>query len=39
MENNNLKKDIEEFDQTINQCENIDVKIKEAIEEIEKLKS
>ena len=39
MENNNVKKDIEEFDQTINMCENIDEKIKEAIEEIEKLKS
>ena len=38
-ENERLKKEIEEFVETINQCENIEEKIKEAMEQLEQLKS
>ena len=38
-ENNNIKKEIEEFDKTINECADIDDKIKEAQEQLNKLKS
>ena len=38
IDNNNIKKEIEEYDETINQCEDIDDKIKEALEQIEQLK-
>ena len=38
-ENDNLKKEIEEFDKTINEYENIDEKIKEALDQLEQLKS
>ena len=38
-ENERLKKEIEEFDETIKQCENIEEKIKEAMEQLEQLKS
>ena len=37
--NNNYKKEIEQFDEMINQCENIDEKIKEAMKKLEQLKS
>ena len=38
-ENNKLKKEIEEFEKTINECADIDDKIKEAQEQLNKLKA
>jgi len=38
-ESNNLKKEIEEFDKVINECADIDDKIKEAQEQLNKLKA
>ena len=38
-ENNNLKKEIQEFEKTINECGDIDEKIKDTREQLNKLKS